>query len=161
MVLVALNVKLHSFSTRKHGWKKTHLILFVTRELHSCINKNIIFYAMPFSFRCHNDNESCFSLLVFVLFMLVALSFESCFFYKQSFHCFREWISQGTFYDIFKMSYNVFKMRYFWVSAYNALTFNYPSVCCAWLPINYHKRNEIEKYNKNKYQRYHDIYFVQ
>lgn len=30
----------------------------MTRELHSRINTSIIFYAMLFSFRCHNDNES-------------------------------------------------------------------------------------------------------
>lgn len=41
---------------------KAHPIFFVTGELHFRINTNIIFYAMPFSFRCHNDNESFFCL---------------------------------------------------------------------------------------------------
>lgn len=38
--------------------RKAHPIFFVTGELHFCINTSIIFYAMLFSFRCHNDNES-------------------------------------------------------------------------------------------------------
>lgn len=121
-VVLALNVKLCSFflQHRKYGWKKTHLIFFVTRELHSCINKNIIFYAMPFSFRCHNDNESCCSLLVFILFMLVALSFEICFFEKQSFHSF-QWVDiSRVFWDIskiFRIFSYLLRRRYFWLSS--------------------------------------------